>query len=206
MTDLAWLDLSAPKAKAEMKKQLAIAEKKAAKAKKAPKPKPDQVAPKIKTKAALKAFWRQNPKARDLYGHILRHWRASKARRPDVKGFWAAFPYPAWEKWTGLPVPTLKRHLDLLEGNALIERTRGRFGGNAVYAYLRPSALSLSLSDAPQKDWDHLGTHPDDLTKPPKPEPVMAAPKPIDPSELPASDEDIFALMGWKKKPKKPLD
>ena len=53
-----------------------------------------------------------------------------------------------------------KRHLDRLEHLGLIERERGKFGGNRVLTFIRPTILGLRLSNPKSQDWQHLGHDP----------------------------------------------
>ncbi|WP_081532532.1 helix-turn-helix domain-containing protein [Rhodovulum sp. P5] len=111
----------------------------------------------LKTKKDIRGFWAQFPKTRDLFGEIMNKWRKSGSRRPGHEGFWAAWPYRDWSAATGLPIATLKRHLNTLEENGLIERTLGRHGGSRVLTFIRPTPLALYLSDVKAGDWQRLG-------------------------------------------------
>lgn len=132
----------------------------------------------LSTTKDIRGFWAQNPKTRDLFGEIVTTWRKSSARRPDCKGFWAAYPYRDWSDLTGLPIATLKRHLNTLVTHGLIERTLGRHGGNRVLTFIRPTPHALKLSKARDGDWKHLGIDPHQPEEKPKPAPVQHVAKP----------------------------
>jgi len=183
-------DLNSKKAKAEIK--AAIAKEKAAKALQEDSP--------LKTREDLKGFWRQYPKARDLFGQIMITWRGSTARRPGVAGCWAAYPYSWWSEKTGLPIATLKRQLNLLESYGLIERQRGQHGGTRPLAYIRPTALALALSDGRPGDRYHLGLkEAGKEEKPVKPltNAIATMPPPAKPED--ASPQSLAELMAILK-------
>lgn len=145
--------LNNPKAKAEAKAHIEKAEKKATK-----KAEAQAKPPVATTRAQIKALWRQYPKEARLFGHIMAKWRASGAIKPGTTGKWAAYTHEEWEGFTGIPVSSLKRHLDRLEGWGLIERDRGQFEGRRVLSFIRPSPQGLRLSAHKDRDWERLGT------------------------------------------------
>lgn len=152
----------------------------------------------LKTKKDMRGFWAQFPKTRDLFGEIMNRWRKSGSRRPGHEGFWAAWPYRDWSTATGLPIATLKRHLNTLEEVGLIERTHGRHGGSRVLTFLRPTALALKLSDVQAGDWQRLGLDP---YQPEAPKPATAKPAPVWVAKPPATKakamtpEEFAAIM-----------
>lgn len=151
----------------------------------------------LKTRADLKGFWRQYPKACALFGQIVIVGRSSTARRPGVPGCWAAYTYPWWSKKTGLSVSTLKRQLDLLESHGLIERQLGKHGGTRVITYIRPTALALDLSDGRPGDRFHFGLKEGGQVekttgKPPSKPPV----KQLEPEEpRPKTWDELMAIL-----------
>jgi len=157
----------------------------------------------LKSRADMKGFAAQYPKAFHLLGVIFTTWRGSSSRRPSLPGCWAAYPYPWWSQQAKMPERTLKRHLDLLEGHGLIERVRGHHQGKRVLAFIRPTALALKLSTTRPADWDHLGASPDEpetpppptMPKVPKPGPLKAAPKPVPDEEKPMTYEEMMAIL-----------
>ncbi|EKF18830.1 hypothetical protein NA2_11620 [Nitratireductor pacificus pht-3B] len=164
------------KAKAEIKK--ALDKEKAAKALQANSP--------LKTRQDLKGFWRQYPKARDLFGQIMVTWRGSTARRPGVTGCWAAYPYPWWSEKTKLPESTLRYYLKKLVEHGLVERQQGHHGGKRTLAFIRPTALALELSDGRPGDRYHLGLIEGGEAE----KPVKPAGKPIAETALTPEKED----------------
>lgn len=158
----------------------------------------------LRTPKDIRGFWAQHPKTRDLFGEIVTMWRKSSARRPDCKGFWAAYPYREWSDRTGLPIATLKRHLNVLVTYGLIERTLGRHGGTRVLAFVRPTRHALQLSKARDGDWKHLGIDPNPPEETPKPAPVTMIAKPKKEKKK-LSPEEMQAILadgdtGFQKK------
>ena len=129
----------------------------------------------IQTVKAIRGHWAQHPATCRLFGLVVTAWRKSTARRPGHGGYWAAHPYPWWCDQCGMSDRTLKRHLNQLEANGLIERERGRHGGNRVLSFIRPTRLSLKLSKTRGTDWQHLGVDPN--------EPAAYKPKTSTPGE-----------------------
>ena len=198
MTEAQWLQNSTLKGKADLK---AFAQARAKKATKAEAARVKQVqAAQTTTKASLRGFWKQHPKTCSLFGEIMRHRRASYATRPSKPGYWAAYPYPQWTGWTTLPVATLKRHLHQLEEHGLIERELGKHAGSRVIAFIRPTALALSLSDVTAKDWTHLGEDRGTWNEKPSAPILLNKPKPapkiiIPEDEKPANLAEILAII-----------
>lgn len=180
--------INSEQAKSEMRKHVAKVNKAKALQEHSP----------LKDRAALKGFWKQHPKTRDLFGQIVIVCRQSTARRPGAKGFWAAYPYPWWSEKAGMPVATLKRHLKLLEEHGLIERQLGKHGGTRVLTFIRPTALAFELSDTRPGDEERiLG-----LKEGIKPKP--AAPAYVTPLEKALTDAKLYAeLDDGDKKPTK---
>ena len=147
----------------------------------------------IQTKAAIRGYWAQCPATCRLFGVIVTTWRKSTARRPGHGGHWAAHPYQWWCDLCGMSDRTLKRHLNELEANGLIERERGRHGGNRVLSFIRPTRLALTLSKTREGDWEHLG-HTLEIceTEPPKPKPPA---KPSKPEHVKATPEEMAEIM-----------
>jgi len=90
----------------------------------------------------------------------------------------------------------LKRHLNLLEEMGLIERERGKYGGNRVLSFIRPTVLGLSLSSPRPDDWDHLGQV-QDTSEPTPSTPVPAKPQPTEAKidEKPATLAELQAIL-----------
>lgn len=155
----------------------------------------------LKSRADMKGFGAQHPKAFHLLGVIFTTWRGSSSRRSGVPGCWAAYPYPWWSEQTKMPERTLKRHLDVLEQHGLIERVRGHHQGTRVVTFIRPTALALKLSSTRPADWDHLGASPNepkvspDKPKAWKPAPPKVAPQPIPEDEKPLTLEELMAIL-----------
>ncbi|WP_313193687.1 hypothetical protein [Shinella zoogloeoides] len=174
-------DMNSKKAKAEIK--AAVAKEEAAKALQDDSP--------LKTREDLKGFWRQYPKARDLFGQIMITWRGSTARRPGVAGCWAAYPYPWWSEKTKLPESTLRYYLQKLVEHGLIERQQGHHGGKRTLAFIRPTALALELSDGRPGDRYHLGLKEGGVAE----KPVKPAVKSVAMTPTPEPEEDQITSM-----------
>lgn len=157
----------------------------------------------IQTRKDIRGFWVQHPKSRDLFGAIYKTWRKASATRPGHAGYWAAYPYPWWSELTGIPVATLKRHLDRLEQLGLIERERGKFGGNRVLTFIRPTILGLRLSNPKSQDWQHLGHDPNTPPNGPaqsvKPSIAHKVAGPQPPDEKPLSMAELLAMEEAEK-------
>ena len=149
----------------------------------------------LSTTKDIRGFWAQHPKTCGLFGAIVTMWRKSSARRPDHKGFWAAYPYRDWSDLTGLPDRTLKRHLNSLERHGLIERNLGRHGGNRVLTFIRPTPRALKLSKARQGDWLHLGIDQHQPEETPKLAPVQMIATPKPPKEKKLTFAEMQAIL-----------
>ncbi len=115
----------------------------------------------VASRAELRAFAAQYPKAAKLFGTIVVKWQASGARHRSENGCWAAYTHAEWCEWVGLrSASMLKEHLDRLNGAGLIERTLGKFGGGRVVSFIRPTPQGLALSKPRSEDWKHLGVDP----------------------------------------------
>lgn len=153
----------------------------------------------LKSRADMKGFAAQYPKAFHLLGVIFDVGRRSSSRRPGISGRWAAYTYQEWSGRAKMPVATLKRHLDVLGKHGLIERARRHHQGTRVISFIRPTALALKLSTARPTDWDHFGHSPDEAASDPhkpkawKPKPVKAAPQP-DADDPPLTADEMLAI------------
>lgn len=180
-----------PSAKAKAAMKAAVAKDQQAKAKQDQSP--------LKSRADMKSFAAQYPKAFHLLGVIFDVGRGSSSRRPGVPGRWAAYTYQEWSERAKMPVATLKRHLDVLGQHGLIERARGHHQGTRVISFIRPTALALKLSTTRPTDWDHFGHSPDEPATDPnkpkawKPKPIKTAPKTA-PDDPPLTAEQLQAI------------
>ena len=86
------------------------------------------------------------PKVRTLFNAIVDRFRHSSGYVAGVPGNWAVYSLDDWAAKTALARRSLQRGLDELEAEGLIERERHRFGGTAVYVYIRPTVLGLTLA------------------------------------------------------------
>ena len=160
----------------------------------------------VRTRDDMKGFLRQHPVTGQLLGHVFNVWRRSTARRAGSGGYWAAQLHSWWSERTKLPVATLKRHLERLEGHGLIERQRGPFAGTPGVSFIRPTALALSVSDTRVSDRKHLGLEPGTkkLNTPAGKQSPAPAKLPT-PTEKPASLEDVLAILSaGNEEPKSP--
>ncbi len=104
-----------------------------------------------------KGFAAQYPNEAAFFGKIVVRWRGSKAKLKSTPGYWAAYPYADWAERMKCSVPTIKRWLNRLEDHGLIERYRSKWGGKAVYTYIRPTPAGLAFAKARPTDIQHLG-------------------------------------------------
>ncbi|WP_417625811.1 hypothetical protein [Pararhodobacter aggregans] len=189
--------LKSAKAKAELKASLAKAEVKATTKTSLIKNSP------LKTRADLKGLWAQRPRAKEVFGTVVKVWRGSRSRAPDATGYWAAYTYDEWSSKAELPSSTLRWYLDLLEGHGLIERERHRHKGTRVLAFVRPTRHALELSDGRPGDWELLGIYEKmEAAKKAAPKPLWMQPPPtklgkgpfvFDDGDYPKTLEEILA-------------
>lgn len=99
-------------------------------------------------------IWRlQNPTVAKTLKHIIITCRTSTATLKSKTGVWGAYPSRTWCSWIGTSRRTFFRHLHELEAAKLIERAGfHKFRGNTNHAYLRPTALAISLMSGRHKD------------------------------------------------------
>lgn len=108
-----------------------------------------------KDRAALKGFWAQHPAEKRMFGEIFKVWIKSTATISGKNGYWAAYIHLWWGRRIGVSQATVKRYLDCLEKNGLIERELSHHSGKPV-SFIRPTDYVLKLSDGYDKHWDHL--------------------------------------------------
>jgi|GEM_PF-2548765 len=156
----------------------------------------------LKNRSDMKGFAAQHPKAHRLLGVIFSMGRGSSSRRPGVPGCWAAYPYREWSERAKIPDRTLKRLLNVLEAHGLIERVRGHHQGTRVVSYIRPSKLSLNLSDCRPNDYEHFGHNEDEpgSSLPPAhncaPAPVKTFSSSASPAPKPGTLAEVLEILG----------
>ncbi|HWK35114.1 helix-turn-helix domain-containing protein [Sphingomonas sp.] len=159
----------------------------------------------IRETSDIRALWRRYPKAKALFGEIMKVWRQSCATRPGKGGKWAAYTYRDWCRRTGQSLATLKRQLDVLEQHGLIERENGAFDGKPSVSHIRPTAHAIHLSPEAIRptDWERLGYANEHAAlaavkqeaKGPPPAHPKPKPKPAKPVEsYPQSLQELTAL------------
>lgn len=155
------------------------------KAPKKPKPCP------FESQDDYKAFAKQYPREAAFFGRLVVIWRGSKAKHPAADGYWAAYPYAEWAAQMKVHRNTIGRWLNRLEDHGLIERERGKWGGNAVYAFFRPTPEGLQFAGGRPNDKFHLGKKPlaHKLSEP-EPKPIAKAKTPEDEPKLATSIYD----------------
>lgn len=187
------IKLHSPKARGTMKAAIAASSNAAAKKKARL---AALVGEPITRREHIKGFWAQYPRAKHLFGIVMREWRASNAQRFGHAGYWAAYPYdPHWCEAAEMRLSQLKVWFDRLEAYGLIERELGQHSGRRVLAYIRPTPLALKLSKSRPSDWQHLGLTVTGKTKPatttvPFSKIIKPAAKPDDDDE-PLKPEDL---------------
>lgn len=140
------------------------------KAPKKPKPCP------FKTREDFKGFAAQFPKEAAFFGKLVVMWRGSRATLEGHTGYWAAYTRAEWAEWMKCSEPTIGRWLNRLEDHGLIERELGKFKGNAVYAFIRPTPEGLQFAGSRPTDLHHLGKKPNTKTlSSPEPKPIAKA-------------------------------
>lgn len=153
----------------------------------------------LKSRADMKGFAAQHPKAHRLLGVIFTMGRGSSSRRPGVPGCWAAYPYREWSERAKIPDRTLKRLLNVLEAHGLIERVRGHHQGTRVVSYIRPSKLSLNLSDCRPNDYEHFGhkDEPESSLPPAHPSaPAETFSSSASPAQKPGTLAEVLEILG----------